>query len=578
MIFRRLVRYVQPHWRVFLFAFILLFIATMIEIGLPLGISYYIDHFLLPKHWIIREVLLFCAIYFGCQVLSALLLYKQEIRFQKIAQSIIRRMRIEVFSKVQQLSLAYFDRTPTGSMITRITNDTESIRDLYVSVLASLLQNSIFIIGVLVGLFILDPGWALTSLVLFPLFYMLIATYRKVSRPIFQKMRSKLSQLNTHLNETLQGMSVIQVFSQEARLYEQFRGLNQDHFQLRIKGIQADALLLRPATDFLWILVLIVILQFFGWQAIHAEIKIGVLYGFINLINRVFEPLQQIVTQLPRYQESIVSAERVFQLLDQQDLAPQQLGNDKISIDKGLVEFRNVSFAYSNGELVLDEVSFCIEPGQTVGLVGHTGSGKSTIVQLLLRFYEPTSGEILLEGKPLARFSEQELRTKIGLVLQDSVLFHGSVRSNIGLDHPSITDQQIINAAQLVQADPFIRRLPNGYDQIITDGGTTLSSGEKQLLAFARTMALMPKILVLDEATAHIDTETEELIQQAMIKMRKDRTTFIIAHRLSTIRDADQILVLDRGRIVERGTHKTLVNQGGIYAQMDQMQNGIVVG
>lgn len=573
MIFRRLVSYVGPHRKAFFLAFAMLFLATSMDILSPLLIASYIDHYLLPKHWVLHEIWFFFALYIALQASSAYLHFRQEISFQRIALAIIRRLRHDLFVKVQHLALSYFDRTPTGSMITRMTNDTETIKDLYVSVLASLLQNAVMIIGVIIGLFILDPLWALLAVGIFPVFLLLIVLYHRLSRPVFWRMRNKLSQLNTHLNESLQGMSIIQIFLQEVRFYQQFQKLNEEHYKARMKSIKWDALLLRPATDLLWALAIFILIQVFGWQAISLHIKIGALYGFINLVDRVFEPLQQIVLQWPRIQESTVSAERMFQLLDEQELAPQQQGNDQLRIEQGAVEFDKVSFAYNDGEPVLENISFRIEPGQTIGLVGQTGSGKSTIVQLLMRFYLPSEGEIRIDGHDLNAFSEQELRSQIGLVLQDAVLFHGDVKSNIGLNRENLSEEEIIRAAEFVQADPFIRQLPNQYNHQLTEGGSTLSSGEKQLIAFARTMALQPKILLLDEATAHIDSETEALIQTGLQRIRRDRTTLIVAHRLSTIRDADLILVLDRGRIVERGTHQQLMAQKGIYYEMDRLQH-----
>lgn len=576
MEFRRLVSYVRPHRKIFTIAFIMLLIATALDILMTLSISYFIDHYLVPKRWVQQELVSFFVIYFVITVLCSYLHYKQQISFQQMALNIIRHLRHDVFVKVQKLALAYFDRTPTGAMITRITNDTETIKDLYVSVLANLLQSAITIIAVIIGLFILEPLWATASLFLFPAFFILIRLYQKFSRPLFQTARTKLSQLNTRLNETLQGMFIIQAFAQEARLYEKFQEINQEHYDARVKNVRWDALLLRPATDLLWTIVVIVILFVFGWQAIHEQVKMGVLFGFINLIGRVFEPFQQILMQLPRLQESDVSAARIFQLLDEETLAPDQVGDGNPQIAHGEIVFDDVTFAYPNGKVVLKDVSFRVRPGETIGLVGYTGSGKSTIIQLLMRFYEPQKGKITIDGQPLATFREEELRQRIGLVLQDSVVFYGTVMDNIRLQNEDLSDEAVQKAAQLAQADHFIQRYPDKYQHLLAEGGSTLSSGEKQMLSFSRTMVLQPKILLLDEATAHVDSETEEAIQTALESMRKDRTTLIIAHRLSTIQDADHILVMDQGEIVERGTHEELLALQGVYAQMDQLQRGLV--
>ena len=369
-------------------------------------------------------------------------------------------------------------------------------------------------------------------------------------------------------------MNIIQAFRQEERMRREFGRVNQGRYEAMMKIVKINGLLVRPAMDFLYVVAIMIVVSFFGVQSFSRVVEIGTLYAFLNYLDRLFEPVNQIMFRLSQMQQAVVSAERVFELMDQRLLAPTQEGEDDPVIREGRIEFRNVSFSYDGKTDVLKNISFTAHPGQTVALVGHTGSGKTTISNLLLRFYPVERGEILIDGVPLKRYSDRELRSKVGLVLQDPFLFVGDVKSNIRLHNPDITDEEVVEAAKFVQADSFIRRLPRGYDEPVVERGATFSSGQRQLISFARTMALNPKILVLDEATASVDTETEEAIQEALARMRRGRTTIAIAHRLSTIQDADLILVLHRGEIVERGTHQELLNKRGLYHKMYLLQQG----
>ncbi|MBM7619091.1 ATP-binding cassette subfamily B protein [Bacillus tianshenii] len=575
IVLKRLLSYTKPHTRQFIFAFSLLVLATIGEIVGPLIIKVFIDDHLTPQVMDRGPILFLAALYLGILVLKVFITYFQLLKFQEISLKIIQELRIDIFTKVQSLGLKFFDKTPGGSIVSRVTNDTEAIKDMFVSVISTFVQNGVFLIGIFIAMFFLNVKLALFCLLIIPIIFAIMATYRHFSSRFYADMRERLSQLNAKLNESLQGMSIIQVFRQERRLRREFAEINEAHYQAGVKNIKLDGLLLRPAIDFVYVLSLILVLSYFGISSIRNVIEIGVLYAFVNYLGRFFEPVNQMMMRLSMYQQAIVSASRVFSLLDEKELAPTAFpADEKPVIRQGEIEFRNVTFSYDGKRDVLKNISFKAKPGETVALVGHTGSGKSSIINLLMRFYQLEKGEILLDGVSLNNFEDQELRKKMGLVLQDPFLFYGTINHNIRLHDSSITDKEIVEAAEFVQADSFIRKLPDQYGQLVVERGATFSSGQRQLVAFARTIATKPKILVLDEATANIDTETEEAISSALEKMSKGRTTIAIAHRLSTIQDAEQILVLHQGEIVERGTHQELLNQEGLYHKMYLLQNG----
>ncbi len=574
-VFRRLLSYAKPHKKSLAIAFFVLLISAVADVLGPIIVKIFIDDYLTPQLFEWKPLLILGIGYISLHLLSVTLNFYQLFSFHKIALWIIHQLRMDVFGKVQHLGLAFFDKTPGGSLVSRITNDTESIKELYVSVLSTYVQNIIFLIGILTAMFILNPSLAILYLIIIPVILLLMKAYRHFSSKIFHLARQKLSQLNTKLNESLQGMNIIQAMGQQKRLQKEFGKINDDHYQANIKQIKINSLMVRPAVDFLYLLALTLILSFFGINSLNSPIEIGVLYAFINYLDRFFEPVNMMMFRLSQFQQAIVSAERVFGLLDEKEMAPVNEGDSYPTIEKGHIMFNNVTFSYDGTTNVLRNISFTAKPGETVALVGHTGSGKSSITNLLMRFYPITHGEILIDGVPLEKYANDELRKKIGLVLQDPFLFVGDVKQNIRLYNKEISDEDIIEAAKFVQADSFIQDLPQAYDEPIGERGATFSSGQRQLISFARTMAIQPKVLVLDEATASIDTETEEAIQTALEKMRKGRTTIAIAHRLSTIQDADLILVLHKGEIVERGTHQALIEKKGLYYNMYLLQQGM---
>ncbi|PTM57945.1 ABC transporter ATP-binding protein [Desmospora activa] len=577
MVIRRLLQYLNPHRKALAVAMTLLLAATAAEVAGPLLIKVFIDDYLTPGIFDQQALFTLGVTYLLLHVASAILMYFQLFSFQRIAHWVIQELRMDVFGKVQHLGLSFFDKRPGGALISRITNDTEAIKDLFVSVLSTFVQNTVMITGIFVVLFILDARLAFFCLFLLPFVVGLMVLYQKLSYPVFRTVRQKLSDLNAKLSESIQGMNVIQAFRQQARLLRQFEQTNHEHYQANMKSTKLNGLLLRPAVDLLYLLALMIVLSFFGFNLGESAMQIGVLYAFINLLARMFEPVNQMMQQLTFLQQAVVSAGRVFELLDEQELAPTKKGDGESnpSITEGRIVFDQVTFSYDGHTDVLKNISFAAEPGQTVALVGHTGSGKTSITNLLMRFYEAQQGAITIDGYPLSAFSEGELRSKLGLVLQDPFLFVGDVKENIRLHNPAVSDEDVKEAARFVQADSFIEKLPHGYDELIGERGATFSSGQRQLLSFARTMAQRPKVLILDEATASVDTETEEKIQEALQRMRHGRTTIAIAHRLSTIQDADLILVLHRGEIVERGTHQELLALNGLYHKMYLLQQGV---
>ncbi|PFA67756.1 multidrug ABC transporter ATP-binding protein [Bacillus sp. AFS015802] len=578
-IFFRLMRYTKPHKKTILVAFSLLLLTTIGDVLGPIIIKVFIDDYLTPRLFPYAPLMGLAAAYLFIQVGNVLISYFQLLKFQEIALKIIQELRVDVFTKVQNLGMKYFDQTPAGSIVSRVTNDTEAIKDMFVSVLVSFIQGAFLLTGIFIAMFALNSRLAFFCLFILPVIFMIMKMYRTYSSVFYQDMRERLSQLNAKLSESLQGMSIIQVFRQEKRLRKEFGEINEKHYLAGMRNIKVDGLLLRPAIDLVYVAALIVVLSYFGITSFNQPIEIGVLYAFVNYLDRFFEPVNQIMMRLSMFQQAIIASSRVFKLLDEQELTPGQTMKDGDgTIVKGEITFTNVSFSYDGKNDVLKDISFTAKPGETVALVGHTGSGKSSIINLLMRFYEFHRGDISIDGRSIKSYPMGELRRKMGLVLQDPFLFYGNIRDNIKMHHERMSDVEVEEAAAFVQADTFIEKLPGGYEHPVVERGSTLSSGQRQLIAFARTIATKPKVLVLDEATANIDTETEEAIQDALTKMRRGRTTIAIAHRLSTIQDADLILVLHHGEIVERGSHQELLLQKGIYHKMYLLQNGLVHG
>jgi ATP-binding cassette, subfamily B, multidrug efflux pump len=521
----------------------------------------------------ISKITVLLGFYFGLIVLAAFFQYWQKYLLQKSANRIIQKMREDVFGQIQRLPIQYFDNLPAGKVVARVTNDTEAIRELYVTVLSTFFTSAIYLSGIYIALFILNAKLAAICLLLIPILVVWMLVYRKYASKYNQIIRSKVSDINAMVNESIQGMNIIQAFKREKRTASEFETLNNEHFTFQNKMLRLNSLTSHNLVGVLRNCVFVAFIWYFGAQSLTATsvISLGMLYAIVDYINRIFQPVQGIVNQLANLEQALVAGERVFHLLDEPGI---DISEDVIPRYNGNVKFDHVSFGYKEGEYVLKDIDFEAKHGETVALVGHTGSGKSSIMNLLFRFYDSGKGNILIDGKDITELSKQTLRRHMGIVLQDPFLFTGTIASNVSLDDPSITREQVEKALKDVGADTVFRHLENGFDEPVIEKGSTLSSGQRQLISFARALAFNPAILILDEATSSIDTETETLIQEAMDVLKKGRTTFIIAHRLSTIRNADQILVLDRGRIVERGNHDELMEKKGKYYHMYQLQLG----
>ena len=513
------------------------------------------------------------AFYLCLFIVSALFFYGQYFYLQKAANRIIQKMRSDIFSHVQRLPIRYFDDLPAGKVVARITNDTEAIRELYVAVLSNFFTGIIYISGIFIAMFILDVKLAMFCLLLLPILYVWMIIYRKFASKYNRIIRSKVSELNAMINESIQGMTIIQAFRREKQMSEEFEELNETHFRYQNKLLALNALSSHNFVGVLKNLVFVGFIWYFGSDALgaHSVITIGVLYAYVDYINRIFHPIDNIVNQFSNLEQALVAGERVFRLLDEPG---EEVNTDKMDRYKGNVSFDHVYFGYKENEYVLKDIHFEAKQGETVALVGHTGSGKSSIMNVLFRFYDSNEGEIRVDGKNILDIPKQKLRRHMGIVLQDPYLFTGTIASNVSLNDPRITREKVEAALKAVGADRVLKNLEKGFDEPVVEKGSTLSSGQRQLISFARALAFDPAILILDEATSSIDTETETIIQEAMDVLKKGRTTFIIAHRLSTIKNADQILVLERGSIVERGNHEELMEKRGRYYQMYQLQQG----
>ena len=571
--FFRLMRYMLRYKGLSILALLFILMTSIVATAIPLLAQYYIDHYITKN--IAKAGLYILIIYFGLFILRVVFTFLGEYYFAKVAHSIVRDLRNDSFANLQKLGMSYFDKTPVGSVVSRLTNDTQAVADMFGTIFSSFLNTILMFVVTLSAMIALSWQLTIYMILFIPVMVGSVYLYQKLSSRLVEISRAKISEMNTKLSESIEGMKIIQAFNQEQRLIDEFGEVNNEHLRYYTKSLKVDSILLRPAMALFKVLAYGVIVMYFGLTFESAGFTAGIIYAFIQYTNQLFNPLIELMQNFSILQTSIISAGRVFTLIDNEEYEPEQKESD-YKISRGDIEFKNVSFSYDGKRDVLKNISFSVKNGESIAFVGATGSGKSSIMNLFLRFYDYDRGEILIDGVNIKDYSSKELRNSVGLVLQEPFLYHGTVESNIKMYNESLTREDVIEAAKFVDAHNFIDKLEDKYDSLVTERGSTFSSGERQLLTFARTIASKPKILILDEATANIDSETEELIQHSLEKMRKGRTTIAIAHRLSTIQDSNCIYVLDKGEIIESGTHDELIALKGNYYKMYQLQAGML--
>ena len=503
-------------------------------------------------------------------LIGFILNYMDTWMLQKMGQKIVYQMREEVFTHIHSLSLTFFNSTPVGKLVTRVSNDTEAINELFSSILVKLFKNTVKIGGYAVVMISIDVRMAGLSFLLLPVVTFLTFLFQILSRKAYQITRTKITDLNTFLSEHISGMRLIQIFAREEAKYKQFKGKSQELFEANWREVMIFAIF-RPAIYLTSILAMVIVIGGGSYWVLQGTLSLGTLFIFISYISSFFEPIQDLAEQFGTLQSSLASAEKIFSVLDVKPEITSPASPVPVQI-KGRIEFRHVWFAYEKDDYVLKDVSFVIEPGQKIAFVGATGAGKSSILNLIGRYFDIQKGEILIDGANIRDIDTDVLRRAIGQVQQDVFIFTGDIKNNISLNNEEISLEQIQTAAQTVGADSFIQKLPGGYDEPVTERGSTLSAGQRQLLSFARTLAYDPTILVLDEATANIDTETESLITKALERLMEGRTTIMVAHRLSTIQHADKIIVMHHGEIREQGSHQELLHKNGLYRKLYDLQ------
>ena len=566
---RRLLKYAGPFWMQITSALILLLVVVGLELYQPVLLGRAVDIFILNKD--IGGVVRIAFLYLGTVLVTFALSYVEAMILQYSGQKIIYNIRVELFEKLQSLSIEFFNRNPVGKLVTRITNDTETLNELYTSVIVNSLKSIFILVGIVIAMLVYNLRLSLITFTVIPFIILFTLLFRQRSRKIYREIRRRVAGINAFISEHISGMKIVQIFAVEKETFNKFNDENAG-----LKKAYMDELHLfsiyRPSMYLLNIVAFALLIAFGGRMVLEGSISIGTIVIFQRYISKFFEPVQELAEQFNVLQSSMAASERIFNLLDD-DSDIENIGAIKeLKRVKGRIEFKNVCFQYKEDEWILKDVSFVVEPGQTVAFVGATGAGKTTIQNLISRYYDIQEGQILLDGIDIKDIDLKELRRKIGQMQQDVFLFTGDIKSNIRLGEESITDEQIVEASKYVNADTFICKLENKYDQKVYERGATFSAGQRQLISFARTLAFNPDILILDEATANIDTETEILIQDAMKKLMEKRTTLVVAHRLSTIQNADKIIVLHKGKIKEMGNHQELLAKRGMYYSLYKIQ------
>ncbi|AEX53217.1 multidrug resistance-like ATP-binding protein [Rahnella aquatilis CIP 78.65 = ATCC 33071] len=564
---KRLLKYGKPYSKPLSYAVLMLWIAAAAEVTGPILISFFIDHYVAKGEMPWGKVSLLALSFIFLQFLAASLHYFQALLFNRAAVGVVQRLRTEVMDAALRQPLSTFDTQPVGQLISRVTNDTEVIRDLYVTVVSTVLRSIALIGAMLVAMFSLDWRLASVAICIFPAVFVVMGLYQIYSTPVVRKVRAYLADINDGFNEVINGMNVIQQFRQQKRFGERLARASQSHYLARMQTLRLEGFLLRPLLSLFSSLILCGLLILFGFSA-EGSVGVGVLYAFINYLGRLNEPLIELTSQQSIMQQAVVAGERIFDLMDR---TQQQYGPDDKLLTSGEIDIKDVSFAYLADKWVLENISLHVPSRGFVALVGHTGSGKSTLANLLMGYYPLNKGEIRVDGRNLADLSHTSLRKGIAMVQQDPVVLAESVFANVTLGR-DIDEAQVWHALDIVQLSPLVREMPEGINTRLGEQGNNLSVGQKQLLAMARVLVQAPEILILDEATANIDSGTEQAIQRALRAIREQTTLVVIAHRLSTIVDADNILVLHRGQAVDQGNHLQLLAEKGRYYQMYQLQ------
>ena len=566
----RILSYFIPVWPLFATGLALAIIVNLANATKPYIIKFIIDDYLSVSNFDFDAITRFGILYLGIVCIAAVTQYFQHQVVAFMGQKIMHRIRTELFNHVQSMSMRFFDNNSSGSILTRITNDVEALAEFFSSIVVTIIQDVVLIIIIIGTMVSLDPKLTLVATFLIPPVSIFVLWYRRLAHDNYVQLKATLSRINSFLAENINGMRLVQMFNRRVEKYAVFHELGQVYYDLGFKEIMLNSLG-GPFMEVINNLAAAILIVMFCGDVENGVLQIGTLYAFITYIKQLFDPISVIADQFTSIQSAFVSAQRIFRIMDNtEDLEDLNAG---IAIEEchGRIEFKNVWFAYVDENWVLKDVSFVIEAGQTIGFVGSTGSGKSTIISLIARFYTIQKGQILLDGKDINALNLTSLRKNIAVVMQDVFLFSGDIAHNIRLDDESISEQRIRESSEFIGADRFIESLPGDYHSPVMERGATFSSGQRQLVSFARAVAFEPKVLVLDEATASIDTETELLIQEAMRTASQDRTTLIIAHRLSTIREADQIIVLSHGELIEKGTHEELIALGGRYAELNAL-------
>jgi ATP-binding cassette subfamily B protein len=566
---RRLLKYVNPYKKYVFFAIFLNIIVAALGPVRPYLTKVAIDDYIVNSNY--NGLLIISVLLFGSLLLQAVIQYLLTYFTQYLGQKTLYDLRLQIFEHVQKLALRFFDRTPIGRIVTRTTNDVESLGELFSSGIVMVFSDIFIIIWILVFMFLMDWQLSLVTLSVLPILIYGTFLFRRKVRESYRDVRLHLARLNSYMQEHVTGMNVVQTFGKEDVELKRFASINSDYRAANIKSIFYYAIFY-PAVEFLSSIAIGLVIWYGGGQVIQNAVTLGVLFAFIQYIEMFFRPIRDLSEKYNIMQTSMASSERIFKLLDDKTFIRNPDLPIRLSDVKGEIEFKNVWFAYNDGEFVLRDISFKINPGETIAIVGHTGAGKSSIINILTRFYDIQKGAILLDGKDIRTLDKRDLRKHISTVLQDVFLFSGTIKTNIGMEDESISDEEIIKAAEYVGANKFIDNLPEKYYEEVKERGATLSVGQKQLISFARALAFQPKILILDEATSSIDTESEILIQKAIEKLLVGRTAIVIAHRLSTIQNASKIIVLHKGEIREIGNHQELLAKRGIYYKLYQLQ------